>query len=45
MERFDWDSISIIVCDESHRILGQTFLNILEDSGVLKEGNKKLLVD
>jgi len=44
MERFDWDSISIIVCDESHRILGQTFLNILEDSGVLKEGSKKLLV-
>lgn len=44
MERFDWDSISIIVCDESHRILGQTFLNILEDSGVLKEGSRKLLV-
>lgn len=44
MERFDWDSISIIVCDEAHRVLGQTFLNILEDSGVLKEGSRKLLV-
>ena len=44
MERFDWESISIIVCDEAHRVLGQTFLNILEASGVLKEGSHKLLV-
>src|ERR1019366_6288514 len=44
MERFNWDTISIIVCDEAHRVLGQTFLNILEDSGVLKEDSKKLLI-
>jgi len=44
MERFDWDTISIIVCDEAHRILGQSWLNILEDSGVFKEGSRKLLI-
>jgi ATP-dependent helicase IRC3 len=43
MEHF-WDSISVIVCDESHRILGESWLRILDDSGVLQPGSKKLLI-
>src|ERR1700687_2448652 len=39
-----WDSISVIVCDEAHRILGSSWLRILDDSGVLKPDSKKLLI-
>ena len=43
MDKF-WDSISVIVCDEAHRILGSSWLRILEDSGVLKPESTKLLI-
>ena len=43
MDKF-WDSISVIVCDEAHRILGSSWLRIIDDSGVLKPESTKLLV-
>ena len=43
MEHF-WDDISVIVVDESHHILGGSYMNVLEDSGVLKPESKKLLL-
>jgi superfamily II DNA or RNA helicase len=39
-----WDDIGIIVIDECHHVLGGSYLNILEDSGVLLPESKKLLV-
>jgi superfamily II DNA or RNA helicase len=43
MDKF-WDSISVIVCDECHRILGSSWLRILDDSGVLQPDSTKLLI-
>jgi superfamily II DNA or RNA helicase len=39
-----WNDIGIIVCDEAHHILGGSYLNVLQDSGVLLPDSKKLLV-
>ena len=39
-----WDSIGTIVVDECQHILGGSYLNILEDSGVLLPNSKKLLI-
>jgi len=39
-----WDDVGVIVCDECHHILGGSYLQILEDSGVLLPDSKKLLV-
>jgi superfamily II DNA or RNA helicase len=39
-----WDSIGTIVVDECQHILGGSYLNILEDSGVLLPDSKKLLI-
>jgi superfamily II DNA or RNA helicase len=39
-----WNDIGIIVVDECHHILGGSYLQILEDSGVLLPDSKKLLV-
>ena len=43
LEHF-WDDIGTIVVDECHHILGGSYLNILEDSGVLLPTSTKLLV-
>jgi superfamily II DNA or RNA helicase len=43
LEHF-WDDIGTIVVDECQHILGGSYLNILEDSGVLLPDSKKLLV-
>jgi superfamily II DNA or RNA helicase len=39
-----WNDIGIIVVDECHHVLGGSYLQILEDSGVLLPDSKKLLV-
>jgi len=39
-----WDDIGTIVVDECHHILGGSYLNILQESGVLLPDSKKLLV-
>lgn len=39
-----WGSIGTIVVDECQHILGGSYLNILEDSGVLLPDSKKLLI-
>ena len=39
-----WDDIGTIVVDECHHILGGSYLNILEDSGVLLSTSTKLLI-
>ena len=39
-----WDDISVIVADECHRILGSSWMRIVDDSGVLKPESKKLLI-
>jgi len=39
-----WEHISVIVLDESHHCISDSFLRVLEDSGVLKDDSKKLLV-
>ena len=43
LEHF-WEDIGTIVVDECQHILGGSYLNILEDSGVLLPESKKLLV-
>jgi superfamily II DNA or RNA helicase len=43
MDEF-WQSISTIVVDECHHSLADSYLNILEDSGVLLPDSKKLLI-
>jgi superfamily II DNA or RNA helicase len=43
LEHF-WDDIGTIVVDECHHILGGSYLNVLEDSGVLLPTSNKLLV-
>ena len=39
-----WDDIAVIVLDECHHAASDQFLNVLEDSGVLREDSRKLLV-
>jgi ATP-dependent helicase IRC3 len=39
-----WDDISVIVVDEVHHILADSYMRILEDSGVLKPESNKLLI-
>lgn len=39
-----WETISTIVIDEVHHVLGDSYLNILQASGVLQPESKKLLV-
>lgn len=43
LEHF-WDDISVIVLDECHHAASDQFLNVLEDSGVLREDSRKLLI-
>ena len=43
LEHF-WDDVGTIVVDECQHILGGSYLNILEDSGVLLPDSKKLLI-
>jgi superfamily II DNA or RNA helicase len=44
MERFDWDTITKVVCDEAHHSIASTYLNVFEDAGVLREGTHKFLL-
>jgi superfamily II DNA or RNA helicase len=44
MERFGWDNIDKVVIDECHHGIASTYMNVLEASGVLKAGTKKLLL-
>jgi superfamily II DNA or RNA helicase len=39
-----WKDISIIVIDEVHHAVADSYMNILEDSGILLPDNKKLLI-
>ena len=43
MEHF-WDDISVIVIDEVHHAVADSYLNILNDSGVLLPDSKKVLI-
>ena len=43
MEHF-WDGISVIVIDEVHHAVADSYLNILNDSGVLLPDSKKVLI-
>ena len=43
MEHF-WEDVSVIVIDEVHHALGDSYLNILQASGVLLPDSRKLLV-
>ena len=43
MDHF-WEDIGIIVIDEAHHSIGSSYLNILEDSGVLRPESTKLLI-
>jgi superfamily II DNA or RNA helicase len=44
MERFGWDNIDKVIIDECHHGIASTYMNVLEASGVLKAGTKKLLL-
>lgn len=44
MDRFNWDTITSIVIDECHHSAAASYINILEDSGVLLPDSNKLLV-
>lgn len=39
-----WNDISVIVIDEAHHAIGNSYLNILQDSGVMLPESKKLLI-
>jgi superfamily II DNA or RNA helicase len=39
-----WDDISVIVIDEVHHAVADSYLNILNDSGVLLPDSKKVLI-
>ena len=43
MEHF-WDDISVIVIDEAHHSIGSSYMNILQDAGVLLPTSDKLLI-
>lgn len=43
-ERFNWDNITKVVCDEAHHSTASTYMNIFNLSGVLKPDSKKLLL-
>lgn len=42
-EKFNWDNISICICDEAHHSTSTTYRNIFEAGGFLTEGTHKLL--
>jgi ATP-dependent helicase IRC3 len=44
MDRFSWDSFDKIVIDEAHHGIASTYMNVLQASGVLQPGSKKLLL-
>lgn len=44
MQRFGWDNIDKIVIDESHHAIAESYLRLLEESGVMQPRSKKLLV-
>lgn len=37
-------NFDIVICDEAHHSIAQTYLNVFEATGVLKDGTKTLLV-
>ncbi len=43
-ENFNWDNISICICDEAHHSTAATYKRIFEAGGFLSEGSRKLLV-
>jgi ATP-dependent helicase IRC3 len=43
-KNFNWDNISICICDEAHHSTATTYRNIFEAGGFLEEGTHKLLV-
>ena len=44
IDRFNWDTVDKIVIDEVHHSTANSYLNVLDTSGVLKEGQNKLLL-
>src|SRR5580704_5749312 len=43
-ENFNWDGISVCICDEAHHSTAATYKRIFETGGFLAEGSQKLLV-
>jgi superfamily II DNA or RNA helicase len=43
-EKFNWDNITICICDELHHSVSETYRRIFETGGFLKAGTHKLLV-
>jgi superfamily II DNA or RNA helicase len=43
-ERFQWDNITKIVCDEAHHSAASTYMNVFNLAGLFKPDNKKLLL-
>lgn len=44
IERFNWDNITKVVCDEAHHSTASTYMNVFQTAGVLNPENKKLLL-
>ena len=43
-DKFNWDNITKVVCDEAHHSTASTYMNIFNLAGVLKPDSKKLLL-
>jgi superfamily II DNA or RNA helicase len=43
-ERFNWDNITKVVCDEAHHSTATTYQNVFQLAGVLQPDTKKLLL-
>jgi ATP-dependent helicase IRC3 len=44
LEEYDWSQFDKIVVDEAHHSVAQSYMNILEATGALKEGSNKLIL-
>ena len=44
-ENFNWDNISICICDECHHSTSASYKRIFEAGGFLAEDSRKLLTD
>jgi ATP-dependent helicase IRC3 len=44
MQRFGWHSIDKVVIDEAHHAIASTYMNMMNEAGVLEPGSKKLLL-
>lgn len=44
VNRFNWDAIDKVICDEAHHSTAQSYLNVFDAAGVLRPDTHKLLV-